>query len=558
MMSSCTHTLARSLIAITFLCVVAATVVAEPLSPAFVYQGQLKQNGAPVDATCDMQFVLWSAENGGIPIAGPLTETGVSVQNGLFSVSLDFGVSGFDGDARWLAVDVRCPSGSGGYTSLSPRQPLTATPYALETRGVFVDSAKQVGIGTVTPGARLEVADNQAVVRVNSAGLNGSVLDLHNTNKDPSSLGWIDFSHTSGTFGRISYSWSGMDFGSPGSISLRITPTGNVGIGTLTPGAKLDVSAFGLTAVNGTSNGIGVYGSHRGSGTYPGVWGETDSASAGASAIRGYATATTGSAFGIDGRSNSAGGVGVNAQNDANGTALRAVGNGSYREQATVRIENTQPNAGMAAYIKSQGSWAAMHLENSGTGEVLWLENTGQGPFIVANDRAAGVWKFWVDKDGVTNVRVLQIHGGADFSESFDVGASPTNEADDDVTPEPGMIVSIDPNHPGKLVVSSRPYDPTVAGIISGAGGVKPGMTMSQEGTAAAGDLPVALSGRVYCRCDASHGEIKPGDLLTTSSRPGYAMKVTDRARAAGAVIGKAMTPLHDGTGLVLVLVSLQ
>jgi hypothetical protein len=69
----------------------------------------------------------------------------------------------------------------------------------------------------------------------------------------------------------------------------------------------------------------------------------------------------------------------------------------------------------------------------------------------------------------------------------------------------------------------------------------------------------VALTGRVYCLCDASSGGIEPGDLLTTSDTPGHAMKVTDHARAQGAIIGKAMTRLAQGeTGRVLVLVSLQ
>jgi hypothetical protein len=120
------------------------------------------------------------------------------------------------------------------------------------------------------------------------------------------------------------------------------------------------------------------------------------------------------------------------------------------------------------------------------------------------------------------------------------------------------MVVSIDPASPGRLALTTQAYDRRVAGIISGAGGVKPGMTMSQEGTLAHGQLPVALSGRVYCQVDASFGAIEPGDLLTTSSTPGHAMKVTDAAKAQGAIIGKAMTSLKEGKGLVLVLVTLQ
>jgi hypothetical protein len=81
---------------------------------------------------------------------------------------------------------------------------------------------------------------------------------------------------------------------------------------------------------------------------------------------------------------------------------------------------------------------------------------------------------------------------------------------------------------------------------------------MQQEGMMVEGWLPVALVGRVYVWADASYGSIEPGDLLTTSDTPGHAMKVTDYERAKGAIIGKAMSSLEEGRGLVLVLVTLQ
>ena len=68
----------------------------------------------------------------------------------------------------------------------------------------------------------------------------------------------------------------------------------------------------------------------------------------------------------------------------------------------------------------------------------------------------------------------------------------------------------------------------------------------------------MALSGRVYVLADATSGGIEPGDLLTTSDTPGHAMKVTDHAKAQGAILGKAMSGLSTGKGLVLVLVTLQ
>ena len=120
------------------------------------------------------------------------------------------------------------------------------------------------------------------------------------------------------------------------------------------------------------------------------------------------------------------------------------------------------------------------------------------------------------------------------------------------------MVVSIDPERAGQLRVSSQAYDRTVAGVISGAGGVNPGILLTQIGPESEREYPVALTGRVYAWADATTSAIKPGDLLTTSDKPGHAMKVTDYTGAQGATIGKAMSPLDEGRGLVLVLVALQ
>jgi hypothetical protein len=107
-------------------------------------------------------------------------------------------------------------------------------------------------------------------------------------------------------------------------------------------------------------------------------------------------------------------------------------------------------------------------------------------------------------------------------------------------------------------VVSNRAYDRRVAGIISGAGGLHPAVVMADESPTEAGLHSVALSGRVHCFADSSGGPIRPGDLLTTSKRPGHAMRVTDIDLAQGAILGKAMSELDRDSGLVLVLVNLQ
>lgn len=150
--------------------------------------------------------------------------------------------------------------------------------------------------------------------------------------------------------------------------------------------------------------------------------------------------------------------------------------------------------------------------------------------------------------NGTTKTSVLEITGGSDLSEQFTV----TSNA------EPGTVLCIDVDNPGALVGSTKAYDRTVAGVVSGAGGLNVGMLMGQEGSVAHGAHPVALTGRVYVKATNAGGVIVPGDLLTTSDVAGHAMKVTDYSQAHGAVIGKALTALDAETGLVLVLVSLQ
>ena len=146
------------------------------------------------------------------------------------------------------------------------------------------------------------------------------------------------------------------------------------------------------------------------------------------------------------------------------------------------------------------------------------------------------------------HVRTLIVAGGCDVVEPFKMAAQDIAK---------GSVVVIDDEHEGQLKLSDRAYDTRVAGIVSGANGINPGIALHQEGVLE-GDQNVALSGRVYVLADATSGSITPGDLLTTSTTPGHAMRVTDRARASGAILGKAMSELKDGKGMVLVLVSLQ
>ena len=103
---------------------------AASVGTAFTYQGQLTKGGSAYTGSCDFQFSLYDALSGGTQVGSTDTQTGVTVTNGLFTVQLDFGASAFTGSARWLEIKVQCV-GDSGYTTLTPRQPLTPAPYAL-------------------------------------------------------------------------------------------------------------------------------------------------------------------------------------------------------------------------------------------------------------------------------------------------------------------------------------------------------------------------------------------------------------------------------------------
>jgi hypothetical protein len=160
------------------------------------------------------------------------------------------------------------------------------------------------------------------------------------------------------------------------------------------------------------------------------------------------------------------------------------------------------------------------------------------------------------DVRGKVRMWVCQITGGADLAEPLTVTRS---QFDEEFSVEPGLVVSIDPSGNRKFKLSHEPYDRKRVGIISGGHGVQPGLVLRDEGNPIAdGEQPIALTGQVWCHADAVFGPITPGDLLTTSSTPGHAMRVSDDAKARFAVLGQALTGLKEGRGWVQVLVRCQ
>lgn len=114
---------------------------AAALGVGFTFQGGLSTAAGPVTGDCDLRFSLFNAASGGGQIGAALIRTSVPLTNGLFAVELDFG-DVFNGDPRWLEVGVRCPAGSVSFSTLSPRQAVSAAPYALTANRVLnVDTA---------------------------------------------------------------------------------------------------------------------------------------------------------------------------------------------------------------------------------------------------------------------------------------------------------------------------------------------------------------------------------------------------------------------------------
>ena len=527
-----------------------AVTLAGPLGTEFTYQGYLEDdNGFAANDDYDFEFRLYDAETAG-NLVGSFPLSAVSVKDGIFSVELDFGTSAFQGSERWLEIQVA--NQGEPLQPLTPRQKLSATPYALyalnapslggsglwQQSGVDISNTNSgnVGIGTTTPGAKLGVAGGARFDNKVDAVQGVTVHDTPGATSPRASLWDADF------------------FGSP--LGGQLHTWDEAGALTGIFGSSFgDGGMFSLLSKDGSQGVVGNGGITHGD---FGIWNDGSERTAYLTGDEGDLGADLALHNGrtqtveLDANQNQGGYLGLRRGDGVETVQLRA----NYEDgDSYFRLRN---GLGTRAEIGTQGG-GTMVLRNQvaiGTIAMDAENNFNAGQIEVKQEFGVvgvGIYGNWGDGKGRIITDVLQITGGADLSESFDIGVGAQHDSI-----EPGMVVSIDPVHAGKLVVCGRAYDRRVAGIVSGAGGVEPGMVMGQKGSIASGEHPVALTGRVYCMADASNGPIEPGDLLTTSNLPGHAMRVDDPARAQGAILGKAMTSLESGRGMVLVLVGLQ
>lgn len=523
---------------------------------AFTYQGQLKNSGSAVSTPTDMQFSLWTAAAGGSQVGSTVTQTNVTVTGGLFTSNVDFGVNPYTSNQNlYLQIAVRNPAGSGSYVPMGSRQLLTPSPFSLATRGISVDSGGLVGIGTTTPSATLSI----------QSGYNTPIdaLTIHaGYAPDPGqyALGIRPYVVGGGNTGYGFTVKNGANFYTP----LNLTRSG-VSIGTYASQGTLTVAGpFGpWTAGNGfatfrDANDLGQVGLTIGAdGGFPNefAWIQARYANDN-SQTKTLALNPTG------------GNVGIGTTTP--GSRLHAVGTSmqfepvnyspSFTSSGSTRVyvgSDGAANSVASLFFRSAGN-VRSGLENSSNGLTL-LTATGTAPSESYTARMTltpsgniGIGTatpgYKLDVNGAAAVNNLTIKGGSDLVEGFD---SQTTDI------EPGTLMVIDPAHPGQLMPSTSAYDSKVAGIVSGAGGVNPGIKMGQDGVMD-GKNPIAMTGRVYVKATTTGGKIQPGDLLTTSDVVGHAMRAGDENTNRGVIIGKAMSSLDEGTGLVLVLVNLQ
>ena len=213
---------------------------------AFNYQGRLNEGTNPANGSYDLTFTIYGGLTGGSPVAGPATNSAIGVSNGLFSVTLDFGAGVFTGPDRWLEIGVRT-NGTGAFSVLAPRQPITPVPYA-----IMANSASNL-LG-ILPAAQLTSIGNtnggSGNFFVGQSG-NSTMSGYENTAYGEFALG----NNTSGTFntangnGALNHNTSGSYNTAYGYAALENNTNGNdnTAIGALA--LIFNTSGSGNTAI---------------------------------------------------------------------------------------------------------------------------------------------------------------------------------------------------------------------------------------------------------------------------------------------------------------------
>lgn len=360
----------------------------------FTYQGRLTDAGNPAAGPYDFVFRLYDALTGGSQVGGIVTQGDVAVSNGLFTVSLDFGVV-FDGAARWLEIAVRPGASNDAYAILSPRQALAATPYALHS----LSTAAHDHFGETWTGAT--VGDG---LRVENTAASGYAYGVTGQSASTSGRGVYGYAsaasgttygvqgQSASTDGRGVYGLVTTSSGPASGVFGESTSTGGRGVygrATATSG-----QAFGVHGVSASSNGRGLYGhATSASGSTYGVVGETESTTG--AGVQGIASSFTGINYGVWGLSPSTAGTGVLGQaSAATGTTFGVYGQSSSDQGYGVygvTWANTGVTYGVYGRALSTSGYAG-YFTGKGPDAVV-VTNTGAGRGIsVETSTDTAIW----------------------------------------------------------------------------------------------------------------------------------------------------------------------
>ncbi len=591
-----------ALAAITFL---ASAFALSQVPRTLSYQGLLTDSlGTPKpDNTYNLTFRLYWSVSGGTPL---WTETrSLQTKRGLFSTVLG-GQTPIPDSLRfnrqyWLGVQLS------GEPEMSPRMPLAAVGYSLRAakadtanyavaapQAAFVDSARVAG--SVQAPLNFDANLPVPIFSVNNSGDGDAIFG--SSSGAGSAASFATWSGATGVaaVSAVTYTTNivGDFFNKRPDNNNPVLRASSVGGGTAVLGFNSGTGKGGQfqvytadnpsTALEGVTGGTGPAGyfhienpssssrcleahtSGTGDGFYGytaqgqhGVYGKSDgpngigvkgtaSSALSAAGVYGEVTATTSYGSGVAGTAATYNGVGGTFLNSGPGIGLSVYGAGDAAERPALKVHNASSTYGMAAVITNRSGYHTAHFENLSTGGVLYLRNQGDAAGTGGNDFITAVAansfdvQFRVASSGEAQSDVGFTTPAADFAEML--------PAEMGLEPADVLVIGED----GTLILSSEPYQTNVAGVYS----TQPGFTGGKpvEGSVA-GTIPLAISGIVPAKVSAENGPIKPGDLLVTSSTPGYAMKA-DRNPVQGSVIGKALGKLESGKGSIRILAILQ
>jgi hypothetical protein len=433
----------------------------------------------------------------------------------------------------------------------------------------------KVGVGTTTPGEQLSVvvndASNNGISQILSighttsgtpaAGL-GSALHFRAKRASDgltSSTGFIGgvWENPTTEHGALVFAptFSGSGYGTE---RMRITSSGNVGIGTTTPTAATGYTALSLNNSTG--------------------------------ALFDFMTNNTlkarlqsdGTTFYFNNLANGPIQIYTNSAERMRIDASGNIGVGTTSPAARLDVSQTAAATALLVQSSASGDGARFDLKSTDTGGITWrMASIGNVTNRVGNfeiqDQGQGTINFTIQKTtgnvgiGTTNPAAkLEVAGNINVTGAGNITTAGTIEGGiikakyQDVAEwvpavhslPPGTVVTLDPTRSNHVAASSQSYDTRVAGVIS----AQPGIALGEQGE---NKVLVATTGRVRIKVNASH-PIQVGDLLVTSDIPGVAMKSQPlnfggvQIHRPGTIVGKALEPLAKGTGEILVLLSLQ